>query len=82
MNYKLMFETKDGERYAGDTAFQVVDAMRMASSFTEHKELAEFMRGAAKRWSEFENVIVRADSPENFVADLVAGGILKEIPHA
>lgn len=72
----LKFITRDGHVYSGDTAFQVVDAMRADSVFTSEKSLDGYMRTAAERYKRFDEIIVRSDTPENFIADLVASGSL------
>ena len=75
----MQYATRDGRKYSGDTAYQVVDAMRADSSFTEEKDLNQYMRGAAARYATFENVTPRSDSPENFLDDLVAANVLSRM---
>lgn len=72
------FKTTDGEKFSGATAEDVVTQMRRAS-VNEEPTNAEYMREAAKRYSRVYGVIIRADHPGNFIADLLAGGIIKEI---
>lgn len=74
-----VYETRDGEKFAGDTAFQVVDAMRAGSSFTDAKDCNAYMKGAAARFERFDGVTPRTDTPENFLADLVSGGVLRKL---
>jgi len=76
MDYPLSFTTRDGHVYEGDTAFQVIDAMRADSMMQSHKSLDTYMTSAAERFARFENITVRTDSPENFLADLVSSGTL------
>jgi len=75
----LSYVTLDGNVYSGDTPFQVVDAIRADSFMTEAKDLDTYMHGAALRFSVTNKVIIRVDSPENFLHDLEAGGILKRV---
>lgn len=76
---KMMYVTRDGQKYGGDTAYQVVDAMRADSSFTNEKDLALYMKGAAARYKKYDEIVVRTDTPEHFIADLVKGGALKKV---
>jgi hypothetical protein len=76
---KLVYETRDGQKYGGENAAEVCRAMRNDSSFTSDKSLEKFLMGAAERYSRYDNVIVRADTPENFLHDLEAANILKKV---
>lgn len=77
--YAMNFVTRDGVYYSGDTAFQVVDAMRMDSAMTEHKTIDGYLHAAAFRYSTTENVLVRADTPDHFIHDLEAAGIIRRV---
>lgn len=49
--------------------------------FTADQTDAEYMRDFALRFTDFYGGLApRTDTPENFVADLVAQGWLKEVP--
>lgn len=79
MQKQLTYQTRDGVTYAGDTAFQVVDAMRADSSMTEHKELGGYMKAAALRYERYNDVTPRTDTPEHFLTDLCRAGLLTKL---
>jgi len=75
----MVYVYRDGRRYTGDTALQVVSAIRSGNAFTEGETVKTYMRRAADRYARFGGSTVRADSPENFLADLEASGEVKRI---
>lgn len=68
--------TRDGKQYAGRDAGTAVDAMRDAGLFVRHETREDYMRGVADRLARLDGVQVRHDSPENFLIDLTAAGVV------
>lgn len=68
--------TRDGKQYAGRDAAAAVDAMRDAGLFVRHEGRHDYMRGVADRLAQLEGLAIRHDTPENFLIDLVAAGLV------
>jgi hypothetical protein len=75
----MTYVYRDGRRYSGDNALQVVSAIRSGNAFTAGETVKAYMRRAAARYARFSEITVRADSPENFLADLEASGEVKRL---
>lgn len=60
------------------TAAEVVDHMRRGAHDPGATEL-EYMRAAAERAEAQSGKVIRTDTHENFVADLVGAGLLEEV---
>lgn len=68
--------TRDGREYAGCDAGAAVDAMQAAGLLERDLTREAYMREASDRYRRFEGVHVRSDSPEHFLADLAAAGVI------
>ena len=66
----------DGRVYEAATAAELVDRLR-ALSFMEHGDAADFMVKMAENCARWDGSVVRADSAEHFIADLVKIGFLE-----
>lgn len=73
-----MIITIDKKQYEGSPT-DIVRAMRSENMFTESEPKHDYMREAAERASIFYGVMLRADTPDNFVADLVSAGIAEQV---
>ena len=71
------FVDLDGRRYHCRDGRDLVAAMH-GSAFTKDGSDTEFMREMAKRTEMFTGHPYRTDSFKNFVADLIAAGIVRE----
>ncbi len=72
----MKFTSNDKAVYEGATAADVVRDMRAQSFENPRMELTAFMRRTAATASAWVKAPVRADTPENFLADLQAVGVL------
>lgn len=69
--------TLDGRQYAGHDAAAAVDAMQAAGLFVRDLSREDYMRGMAERLARLDAINVRSDTPENFLADLAAAGVIR-----
>lgn len=69
--------TRDARHYAGRDAAGAVDAMRDAGLFVRGLSREKYMRGVAFRIGHLDGWNVRHDTPEHFLADLAAYGIIE-----
>ena len=72
----MTYKTEDGEAIEGASPQDIVTALRNGSRFASGESLTDFMEGFADRYWEWNQSTIRADTPENFVADLVKAGYL------
>lgn len=72
------YVTKGGDQFVAATPRHLVEQMR-DSSFTPTGSVELYMVSAADRATEQEGAKVRSDTPEHFVADLIAAGLIKEL---
>jgi hypothetical protein len=75
-----MFLTDDGKEFLARDEADLVAQLR-ASSFTPSSSPDAFMRDVADR-ARFQDqrIALRSDTPENFVSDMLAAGLLSERP--
>jgi hypothetical protein len=74
-----MYLTEDGKRLLASDEADLVAQLRVRS-FTPSDDFHGFMRDVAIRAKLQTGHDVRCDSPENFVADLIAAGLITEAP--
>ena len=70
-----LYFTNDGATFRAESAEELVDKLR-ADSFTPGASRADFMRESASRAGVLCGALVRDESPESFVSDLLAAGLL------
>ncbi len=71
------YEMLGGGVIKGSSAKEIIGALRFASFYPMATEEI-FMREMSERCKFYNNAIVRVDSQENFVEDLLKGGFLWE----
>lgn len=71
-----IYRTADGEIYEVDSTAELVEALR-ASSHAPGFDQLDYMRRAAQRAWIQSAASVRSDRSDNFVEDLLAGGLLE-----
>lgn len=72
----VVIEGMDGSVYAGDTLLTVLEAMRATSWGEPAKDLDGYMRQVAARVYSWNKIVVRHDTPENFVQDLATAAVI------
>ena len=76
MNYHVL----GGDPFEAATPLDVAEALRQqAMAWAPSVSIEDFMEGMAHRAAMHAGRPVRADTPENFVADLVEVGILTPV---
>ena len=70
------YELRGGGNISGETAQEVLEAIR-TSSFTQDADLNAFIQNLARRCKEYDGSAIRTDSPEHTVDDLIACGFMK-----
>ena len=75
----MKYKTKDGEVIEGFTSDEVVNKIKNGSRFDGEKSMSEFIEDMSKRMNVYDGSVVRHQSPELFVEDLLACGWLKII---
>jgi hypothetical protein len=79
----MIYISSDGERFAGGTPTQVVEAMAAASfGRNERRDLPTFMGRTAIRVRRLTGISIASDTPERFLNGLVAAGLLKPEPES
>jgi hypothetical protein len=73
MKYQTMSHT-----FEADSAASLVEQMHSASYATAEDD-ATFMQETAERTQTQNGAPIRFDTPEHFVADLIAAGLIKEL---
>ena len=75
-----MFLTDDGKEFLARDEAHLVAQLR-ADSFTPSPSDAAFMRDVAER-ARFQDkrIVLRTDTTEHFVSDMIAAGLLSEAP--
>jgi hypothetical protein len=75
----MTYKTDEGELIEGNSPIEIVRALRNGGRFCAEQADDEYMSGFAARWKEYSENIVRFDTAENFVDDLVKTGFLKPV---
>ncbi len=70
------YKTEDGDTFNAVSPQDLVEHLRNSSRFASGETTADFMVGFADRYWEWNQTTIRADSPENFVEDLLQTGYL------
>lgn len=70
------YTTNDGDKFTAQTAMDVIGYLQ-STGWTEAKDTQGYMEEMAKRVKAQSGATVATDSPENFVAGLVAAGMIK-----
>lgn len=68
--------TYDGKMYVGNTAGDAVRRMREAGIFTVGKTDAEYMSFVSQRAKALNDLSIRHDTPDHFLADLASNHII------
>jgi hypothetical protein len=69
----------DGSKLIAETALQVVTYMRDNSKFASGESIGFYMNGFSDRFALQAGDVMRFDTPENFVADLLKYDFIQEI---
>lgn len=76
VNAPVVIEGIDGRQYPGKTLRKAIEAMRRGSWGMPARNLNGYMRQVAKRVYGWNKCIIRTNGIKNFVADLVAAGVI------
>ena len=76
----MKYRTEDGEVIEGASPDEIVKALRDGSRFASDQNEADYIEGFADRYREYSESLIRSDTSENFVADLLKVGYLQEVP--
>lgn len=68
---KKNYILQDGSTIAAATAVEFVTELREGSRFDHDKTNEEYMRSFAERFLQYSGNILRTDSPELFLEDLI-----------
>jgi hypothetical protein len=74
MKFKYADQTLQGVHY-----LDIVKAMQSHSLFDQEKPMGVYMKEAAARGKMQSGKVIRSDTADNFVKDLVAAGLLEEL---
>jgi hypothetical protein len=72
----VIIETLDGRSYTGATLTDAIEEMRASAWAVPSDTLLDYMKGVSFRTLQWNESVVRYDTIEHFVEDLVAAGIL------
>jgi hypothetical protein len=70
------FYSREGAAFHAASPIQVVEWFRSGARFCADETIPQYMKGCADREKMFSSKVLRFDTPENFVADLLKCGIL------
>lgn len=73
-----MFTTLDGQKFLAEDELDLVSKLHRAS-YSPSPSDEKFMHDTAERAQFQVGRFVRSDTPENFVADLIAVGLITEV---
>jgi hypothetical protein len=73
----VIIVANNGRAYPGANAREAVTAMWQDAPHAKAPTLADYMEGCAWRAGQWNGALVRVDSPENFITDMVAAGLLE-----
>lgn len=73
-----MFKTLDGKHFLAEDELDLVSKLHQAS-YSPSPSDAKFMFDAAERAQFQVGRFVRSDTPENFISDLIAVGLITEV---
>jgi hypothetical protein len=74
------YQFTDGFTFKALGATSIVEALRDNGMFTREEGIEEYMLNFTQRAEQLYGVKMNADSPENFVADLMRNNLLIELP--
>ena len=69
------YELRGGGVVSGETAREILEAIR-ASSFNPKGDLGAFLSDVAKRCKEYDGSVIRIDTCEHTLEDLITCGFL------
>ena len=72
------YRTLDGATFEADSDVDLIEQLR-ADSWTETEDIEDFMIRMSNRCDIQNGSVVRIESTELFVQDLIAGGFLKVV---
>jgi hypothetical protein len=75
----IIFKDRNDELMRGSSLKQVVEDLRNGSFMASDETLEEYMQGFAEREAIYSGKIIRYDTIENFVQDLIDCGYWKQV---
>lgn len=72
----MKYTTRNGLQIEGQTASEVIDAMRESGRFTENQTTTEYLAGLAEREKEYSGIELVITSAEAFIDSALACGLL------
>lgn len=76
---KLKYRTFEGEIVEGNSPFEIVANLKGSGRFVAEQSIEEYMERFAKRLLDYDGKVVRCDTTENFVSDLIDVGFIELI---
>ncbi len=73
------YKTLDDRIFQGDTAEELCQNLHASAMFLADQSLQEYMAGYAERIKDMDGVDIRAWPAEDFIADLIAQGIITRL---
>lgn len=70
------YRLKDGGVITANSPMEFLTKLRESSKFNSEVSDAEFMKLFTDRMKTYDGSIIRADSPENFISDLILSGYI------
>lgn len=74
----MQYRTLDGARFTASSHAELAEAL-WHSQFSPPETMQEWMQGSAERAQMWNGAILRTDTPENHVDDLIAFGFLERV---
>lgn len=67
------------ENITGETPDEIVASLKSGSKFAGEQTTKEFIKGVAERIAEFNGFVIRSDTTDNFVSDIILTGLLHPV---
>ncbi|MDD4429538.1 MAG: hypothetical protein PHG64_14280 [Paludibacter sp.] len=72
------YRLADGGIITANSPIDFITKLRESSKFNSDISVAEFMKFFADRMKTYDGSIIRTDSPDNFISDLLKSGYIIE----
>jgi predicted acetyltransferase len=70
------YRLKDGGVVTANSPVDFLTKLRESSKFNSEVSNAEFMKLFTERIETYDGSLIRTDSPENFISDLISSGYI------
>jgi hypothetical protein len=72
----MKFKTRNGLQVEGQTATDIIGAMKQSGRFTEHQTITEYMASLSQREKEYSGHDLVTTSADAFIDSAIASGLL------